>query len=69
MWCETSHLWRGLVINDGMTATGFVHLALDKIKISLLGMGWSGFDGDYREINYYVQYQKTIYYLLHCGFI
>jgi hypothetical protein len=26
----TSHLWRGLVINDGMTAMGFVHLALDE---------------------------------------
>jgi uncharacterized membrane protein YsdA (DUF1294 family) len=27
---RTSHLWRGLVINDGMTATGYIHYALDK---------------------------------------
>jgi hypothetical protein len=57
---ETSHLWRGLVINDGMTATGFVHLALDKNQNFTTGVwGGAGFDGDYREINYYVQYQKN----------
>jgi len=56
----TSHLWRGLVINDGMTAMGFVHLALDKNRNLTTGVwGGAGFDGDYREINYYVQYQKN----------
>jgi hypothetical protein len=56
----TSHLWRGLVINDGMTAMGFVHLALDKNQHFTTGVwGGAGFDGDYREINYYVQYQKN----------
>jgi hypothetical protein len=56
----TSHLWRGLVINDGMTAMGFVHLALDENQNFTTGVwGGAGFDGDYREINYYVQYQKN----------
>jgi hypothetical protein len=57
---ETSHLWRGLVINDGMTATGFVHLALDKNQNFTTGVwGGAGFDGTYHEINYYIQYQKN----------
>ena len=57
---ETSHLWRGLVINDGMTATGFVHLALDKNQNFTTGVwGGAGFDGNYHEINYYIQYQKN----------
>ena len=57
---KTSHLWRGLVINDGMTATGFVHLALDKNQNLTTGVwGGAGFDGKYREINYYIQYQKS----------
>jgi hypothetical protein len=56
----TSHLWRGLVINDGMTAMGFIHLALDKNQNFTTGVwGGAGFDGEYREINYYVQYQKN----------
>jgi hypothetical protein len=28
---RTSHLWRGLVINDGMTATGYIHYAWTKL--------------------------------------
>jgi hypothetical protein len=57
---KTSHLWRGLIINDGMTAMGFVHLALDKNQHLTTGVwGGAGFDGNYREINYYIQYQKS----------
>ncbi|MCG9791331.1 hypothetical protein [Flavobacterium algicola] len=57
---ETSHLWRGLVINDGMTATGNIHYALNKSQTFKVGIwGGAGFDGNYREINYYVQYQKN----------
>jgi hypothetical protein len=40
---RTSHLWRGLVINDGMTATGYIHYALDK-KQNYTVVFW-GFDG------------------------
>ena len=57
---ETSHLWRGLVINDGMTATGNIHYALNESQTFKVGIwGGAGFDGNYREINYYVQYQKN----------
>ncbi|SHG08265.1 hypothetical protein SAMN05444396_104215 [Flavobacterium segetis] len=57
---RTSHLWRGLVINDGMTATGYLHYALDKERNFTVGFwGGAGFDGDYTEINYFVQYQKN----------
>lgn len=57
---ETSHLWRGLVINDGMTATGNIHYTFDEKKNFTVGIwGGAGFDGKYREINYYVQYQKN----------
>lgn len=57
---ETSHLWRGLVINDGMTATGNIHYALNESQTFKLGIwGGAGFDGNYREINYYIQYQKN----------
>ncbi|MBE0392727.1 hypothetical protein HNQ02_002968 [Flavobacterium sp. 7E] len=57
---ETSHLWRGLVINDGMTATGNIHYALNESQTLKVGIwGGAGFDGTYREINYYVQYQKN----------
>ena len=57
---ETSHLWRGLVINDGMTATGNIHYALNESQTFTVGIwGGAGFNGDYREINYYVQYQKN----------
>lgn len=56
---KTSHLWRGLVINDGMTATGNIHYTLDEAQNFTVGFwGGAGFDGEYREINYYVQYQK-----------
>jgi hypothetical protein len=59
VWCGNQP-WRGLVINDGMTAMGFVHLALDENQNFTTGVwGGAGFDGDYREINYYVQYQKN----------
>jgi hypothetical protein len=57
---RTSHLWRGLVINDGMTATGYLHYALGKERNFTVGFwGGAGFDGDYTEINYFVQYQKN----------
>ncbi|KIC01511.1 hypothetical protein [Flavobacterium sp. AJR] len=57
---ETSHLWRGLVINDGMTATGNIHYALNEGRNFTVGIwGGAGFDGKYREINYYIQYQKN----------
>lgn len=57
---ETSHLWRGLIINDGMTATGNIHYALNESQTFKVGFwGGAGFDGNYREINYYVQYQKN----------
>jgi hypothetical protein len=57
---RTSHLWRGLVINDGMTATAFIHYALDKKQNFTTGLwGGAGFDGRYTEINYFVQYQKN----------
>jgi hypothetical protein len=57
---ETSHLWRGLVINDGMTATGNIHYALNEGQNFTVGIwGGAGFDGKYREINYYIQYQKN----------
>lgn len=57
---ETSHLWRGLVINDGMTATGNIHYTFDQKRNFTVGVwGGAGFDGKYHEINYYVQYQKN----------
>lgn len=57
---RTSHLWRGLVINDGMTATGYLHYALDKKQHFTVGFwGGAGFAGNYTEINYFVQYQKN----------
>jgi hypothetical protein len=56
---RTSHLWRGLVINDGMTATGYLHYTLDKKQYFTVGFwGGAGFNGKYTEINYFVQYQK-----------
>lgn len=57
---RTSHLWRGLVINDGMTATGHLHYALGKKRNFTVGFwGGAGFDGKYTEINYFIQYQKN----------
>jgi len=57
---KTSHLWRGLVINESMTAMGNIHYALDKKQNVTIGVwGGNGFDGHYREINYYVQYQSA----------
>lgn len=57
---RTSHLWRGLVINDGMTATGYIHYALDKEQNVTVGLwGGAGFDGKYTEINYFIQFQKN----------
>jgi hypothetical protein len=41
-----------------MTATGYIHYALDK-KLYRWLLGRSGFDGKYTEINYFVQYQKN----------
>lgn len=57
---KTSHLWRGLVINDGMTATGNIHYALNEGRNFIVGVwGGAGFDGNYHEIDYYIQYQKN----------
>jgi hypothetical protein len=42
-----------------MTATGYIHYALDKKKTIPLVLGGAGFDGKYTEINYFVQYQKN----------
>ncbi len=57
---KTSHLWRGLIINDGMTATGNIHYTFDNQRNFTVGIwGGAGFDGKYREINYYIQYQKN----------
>jgi hypothetical protein len=56
---KTSHLWRGLVINNSMTAMGNIHSALDKKQKVTIGIwGGNGFDGNYKEINYYIQYQS-----------
>ena len=56
---KTSHLWRGLVINGSMTAMGNIHYALDKKQNLTIGVwGGNGFDGNYKEIDYYVQYQS-----------
>jgi hypothetical protein len=63
---RTSHLWRGLVINDGMTATGYIHYVWTKNKLYRWFWGGAGFDGKYTEINYFVQYQKNNL-SLHCG--
>lgn len=55
---ETSHLWRGLIINPSMTVTGDIHYALDKKQNFSVGVwGGNGFDGKYTEIDYYVQYK------------
>jgi hypothetical protein len=42
-----------------MTATGYIHYALDKKQTIPLVLGGAGFDGKYTEINYFVQYQKN----------
>lgn len=57
---KTSHLWRGLVINDGMTATSYIHYALGKERNFSVGF-WGGaeFNGKYIETNYFIQYQKN----------
>ncbi|MCP2027747.1 hypothetical protein L1276_002907 [Flavobacterium sp. HSC-32F16] len=55
---ETSHLWRGLIINSSMTITGDIHYAVDKIQNFSVGIwGGNGFDGKYTEVNYYIQYK------------
>ena len=57
---KTSHLWRGLVINGSMTAMGNIHYALDKKRNLTVGLwGGNGFDGEYKEIDYYIQYKKN----------
>jgi hypothetical protein len=40
-----------------MTATGYIHYALDKKQNYTVG--FERFDGKYTEINYFVQYQKN----------
>jgi hypothetical protein len=42
-----------------MTATGYIHYALDKKQNYTVGFWGAGFDGKYTEINYFVQYQKN----------
>lgn len=55
---ETSHLWRGIIINPSMTITADIHYALDKKQNFTVGIwGGNGFDGKYTEVNYYVQYK------------
>ena len=45
-----------------MTATGYIHYALDKKENYTVGFwGGAGFDGRYTEINSFVQYQKKLY--------
>ena len=57
---KTSHLWRGLVISGTMTAMGNIHYALDKKQKLTLGLwGGNGFDGVYKEVDYYIQYQSN----------
>jgi hypothetical protein len=55
---ETSHLWRGLIINPGITITGDIHYTFDKKQNFSVGIwGGNGFDGKYTEVDYYVQYK------------
>lgn len=55
---ETSHLWRGIIINPSMTITADIHYALDKKQNFTVGVwGGNGFDGKYTEVDYYVQYK------------
>ena len=57
---KTSHLWRGLVINGSITSMGNIHYTLDKKQNLTVGLwGGNGFDGNYKEINYYIQYQNN----------
>jgi hypothetical protein len=42
-----------------MTATGYIHYALDKKTTIPWFWNGAGFDGKYTEINYFVQYQKN----------
>lgn len=57
---KTSHLWRGLVISGTMTAMGNIHYALDKKQNLTVGLwGGNGFDGNYKEVDYYIQYQNN----------
>ncbi|MEO8254397.1 MAG: hypothetical protein ABI554_08395, partial [Flavobacterium sp.] len=55
---ETSHLWRGLIINPSITITGDIHYTFDKKQNFSVGIwGGNGFDGKYTEVDYYVQYK------------
>jgi hypothetical protein len=57
---KTSHLWRGIVISGTMTAMGNIHYALDKKQNLKVGLwGGNGFDGNYKEVDYYIQYQSN----------
>lgn len=57
---KTSHLWRGIVISGTMTAMGNIHYALDKKQNLTVGLwGGNGFDGNYKEVDYYIQYQTN----------
>lgn len=56
---ETSHLWRGLIINPSMTITGDIHYTFDKNQNFSVGVwGGNGFDGKYTEVDYYFQYKR-----------
>lgn len=55
---ETSHLWRGLIINPSITITGDIHYTFDKKRNFSVGIwGGNGFDGKYTEVDYYIQYK------------
>jgi hypothetical protein len=64
----TSHLWRGLVINDGMTAMGFVHLALDKNQNFTTGVGVEQDLTRLPRNKLLCAVPKKIIYLSHCRF-
>jgi hypothetical protein len=69
MWCGNQPFMERFGHKRRNDRHGFVHLALDENQNFTTGVwGGAGFDGDYREINYYVQYQKNNY-LLHLEFI
>ncbi len=57
---KTSHLWRGIVVSGTMTAMGNIHYTLDKKQKLMVGLwGGNGFDGNYKEVDYYIQYQTN----------
>ncbi len=53
---ETSHLWRGIEVSDGLTYNADLSIS-DKADHFRLGL-WGGgeFTGDYKEFDYYMSY-------------